>query len=150
MLPGLRMAVIADPVRFSNVKVMYPVPDNEGPWGVLRPLKGTSWGEQISTVSGEALSHALHGEPKFLREQLGRPPIQQAKRLPVAQAMCLHSQMQECAFAKPHCRPGSGKLPDCYTAPSEDAKMQSILWAVARAWDDGRYVFVVEGPEFRL
>lgn len=150
MLPGLRNLVIDDPIRFSQFPVMYPIPGKDDPWGVLKPLKQTSWAAQIPVVTGEAVSHALHGEPKFLREQLGKPPTIRAKKLPVLQTLCLLAQQNQCVMAKPTCHPGTGELPDCYQAPWEEPITQNLMSVVAKAWDEGRYVFVVEGPEFTL
>jgi hypothetical protein len=39
-------------------------------------------------------------------------------------------------------------MPECYVAPTEDRGLRLLGVAVAQAWDEGRYVFVVEGPEF--
>ena len=74
MIDGMRYAVIPDPDRKSSIKVLYATPLPEDHWGVLAPFRESSWGAQIPTVTGEALSHALHGRPKPLREQLGTPP----------------------------------------------------------------------------
>lgn len=150
MIPGLRWAVIPDPLRFSELRVMYPVPAREDHWGVLAPLRDTPWGTQIPTVSGEALSHAFHGEPKFLREMLGQPPRIRGQRLPVVHALCALTHNEQCVLAGDHCRPGSGALPDCYQAPYELSSVANVASAVGKAWDEGRYVFVVEGPEFML
>lgn len=147
-LDGLRYAVLDDPTRFRRVPVLYPIPAPENPWGVLLPLKETSWGKQIPVVTGEVLSHALHGKPTPLLEMLGRPPKGRPLRLAVEDRMCLEAQQQICELATPHCLPGSGKLPECYVAPAEDRRLRQLATAVGRAWDEGRYVFVVEGPEF--
>lgn len=147
MFDGVRYAVIRDPDRHTDFKVMYATPLPEDHWGVFACLRGTTWGDQIVTVSGEALSHALHGRPKPLREQLGHPPELHAKRVPVLERICrLYGAM--CGLSTPFCTPGSGKLPDCYEAPTEDRQMRLIATAIGNAWEEGRYVFVVEGPEF--
>jgi len=149
-IDGLRYAIIDDPDRFRKVPVMYPLPLEGNPWGTLLPLRGTVWGDQIPIVTGEALSHALHGYPKQLLEMLGRPPKGRTLRLAVGDRMCLEAQEGICELAGSHCVPGSGKLPDCYVAPCEDRQVRVLATAVGRAWDEGRYVFVVEGPEFTI
>lgn len=53
-------------------------------------------------------------------------------------------------MAGDHCHPGSGKLPECYIAPTEDRQLRILAVAIGQAWDEGRYVFVVEGPEFLI
>jgi hypothetical protein len=148
MITGLRFTTIADPARFSKVKVLYPAPLPDNPWGVLLPLKDTSWGAQIPTVTGEALSHALHGRPKPLRQMLGNPPQARTRKLPLIDKMCFESQASICDMATPNCFPGSGSMPECYGAPVEDRELRKLATAVAKAWEEGRYVFVVEGPEF--
>lgn len=147
-LDGMRYARIPDPDRHMELLVLYPLPLPDNPWGVLEVLRNTSWGEQIPTVSGEALSHALHGHPKPLREMLGNPPRTRAMQIPLEERICLEAQQNICAMAGPHCRPGLRTLPDCYVAPSEDRVLRALGVAIGRAWDEGRYVFVVEGPEF--
>ena len=148
MLDGLRYATIDDPERHQKILVLYPSPLRDNPWGVLKPLKDTTWGAQIPTVSGEALSHALHGRPKPLREMLGKPPRVRAMSIPLEDRFCLEAQQNICAMAAAHCRPGSKQLPECYVSPAEDYDLRVLGNAVAQAWDEGRYVFVVEGSEF--
>jgi len=148
VIDGLRYASIADPDRATRLLVMYPAPLPGEPWGVLAPLRGTSWGDQIPEVTGEALSHALHGHPKPLREQVGNPPLARARRLPVVESMCIERQARTCAAASPACHPGSGSMPECYSAPARREDLRLAASAVARAWAEGRHVFVVVGPEF--
>jgi hypothetical protein len=147
MIDGVRYAVIPDPERFSEIKVMYATSTPQDSWGVFACLKGTSWGAQIFSVTGEALSHALHGRPKPLRAQLKYPPRVRALRIPQQERFCL-SYGPMCGLSSPHCTPGSGKIPECYEAPTQDRQLRHVATAVANAWDEGRYVFVVEGPEF--
>lgn len=147
MLDGIRYAAIPDPDRYTTLKVMYATPLPEDYWGVLACLRGTSWGDQIVTVTGEALSHALHGRPKPLRDQLGYAPQLHATRVPLDQRQCrLYGAM--CGLSSAYCYPGSGSLPSCYEAPTEHRQARLMATAVGQAWDEGRYVFVVEGPEF--
>lgn len=148
-LDGLRYTVLDDPDRHRKVLVCYPVPgDGDDPWGVLRPLRGTAWGDEIPVVTGEQISHALHGHVKPLLAVLGRPPHGRAMRIPLEQRVCLERQQGICAAAGPHCCPGSGRMPGCYVAPVGDRTLAACARAVAAAWDEGRHVFVVEGKEF--
>jgi hypothetical protein len=150
MIDGLRYAVIPDPERFGKVKVLYATPLPEDHWGVLAPFRTSTWGPQIATVTGEALSLALHGYPKKLRQALGRPPRVRAKMVPLLDRLCRdHPQVNGlCDISGPHCTPSSGKLPQCYEAPTENRGLGMLATAIAQAWDEDRYVFVVEGPEF--
>lgn len=145
---GLRYASIDDVERHGRILVMYPPPRKDDLWGVLAPLRGTSWGAQIPVVSGDALSHALHGKPKPLREMLGVPPRRRALRIVLEERVCLERQQGICAMAGPHCVPGSTRMPECYVPPTEDRALREVAREVARAWDEGRYVFLVDGPEF--
>lgn len=148
MLAGLRYVVIDDVERHATLRVVYPPPRPGDLWGPLAPLRGTSWGAQIPTVSGEALSHALHGRPKPLREELGPPPARRVLRIALEERVCLERQQGICDMSGPHCLPGSTKMPDCYVPPAEDRGLRAAATAVAMAWDEGRYVFLVDGPEF--
>lgn len=147
-LDGMRFAIIDDRDRDAKLMVLYPVPFPDDPWGVLSVMRGTSWGAQIPTVTGEALSHAFHGRAKPLREMLGVPPRTRALRIAEGDRRCLEQQLLLCPMAGPNCIPGSGALPDCYVPPSEDRTLRVLGEAVGRAWDEGRYVFIVDGPEF--
>jgi len=150
VIDGLRYAVIPDPERFGKVKVLYATPLPQDHWGVLAPFRKSSWGAQIPTVTGEALSLALHGYPKELRKQLGRPPRVRARMLPALERFCRdHPNMNGgCDIAGDICTPSSGKLPQCFEAPTEDMELRNMATKIARAWDEDRYVFVVKGPEF--
>lgn len=148
MIDGLRYATIDDPDRHTVLKVAYPPPRDGDLWGALAPLEGTSWGAQIPVVTGEALSHALHGRPKPLREMLGPPPLRRTLRIALDEKVCLERQQGICEMAGPHCMPGSTHMPECYVPPAEDRTLRAVATAVALAWDEGRYVFLVDGPEF--
>lgn len=129
---------------------MHPIPLPEDLWGILAPLRGTSWGQEIPVISGEILAHAKHGLPKMFRQALGTLPRNRPKRLPTVQAFCWERQLNTCAAASGHCIPGSGKLPPCYSAPSPDETLRMLGATVGRAWDEGRYVFLIDGPEHVL
>lgn len=147
MVDGLRYATFSDPERFTDIRVLYAVPLPQEPWGVLALLRGTSWGDQILTVTGEALSHALHGRVKPLRDQLTYTPRIHVNRIPQNQRLCCwYGKM--CGLSSLACMPGSGKLPDCYEAPTEQRELRSLATTIGRAWEEGRHVFVVSGPEF--
>lgn len=148
MIDGLRYAVIPDPDRKTTLLVLYATPLPGNHWGVLAPFRDTSWGARIPTVTGEALSHALHGRPKPLREQLGKPARERARRVPEEDSVCRDYDSAACSIGTVNCVPGSGKLPRCYEAPTENRDLRLLATAIGQAWDEGRYVFVVEGPEF--
>lgn len=149
MLEKLQYVKIPDPDRFRTVHVCYAIADPpNSPWGALTPLMGSSWSGQIPVVSGEILSHALHGLSKPLWEALGVPPRVRALRVALKARRCVEYQERVCEHASAVCVPGSSKLPGCYVAPFPDLDLRRVASEVGKAWDEGRYVFVVDGPEF--
>lgn len=147
MIDGMRYATLVDKERQEPLRVLYPSPLRGEPWGVLAPLRATSWGAQVPEVSGSVLSHALYGHVTPLRRVLGVPPVQRAKRLPLLETLCLERQEGRCPMATEDCFPGSSRLPECYVAPTHDEVLRRLGTMVGRAWGEGRYVFVVLGVE---
>lgn len=128
----------------GEIKLLVVVPKEDDPWGVLADIRDTDWGQQVAVVSGESMSHALHGWATPLMREIGVAPRQRARRV---RKLC--SLAQGCVGAGPGCVPGVD-VPDCYEPPGVPP---SVLMAVTRmvlAWKDGRYVVVVNGPEFSL
>ncbi len=62
------------------------------------------------------------------------------------QATC--TQINTCVTAAVSCKAGSGKLPDCYEAPLLSVGQSLCATVVALAWNEGRYVVIVDGLEF--
>ena len=118
----------------------------EDSWGVLAPLRGTVWGDQIPVVSGKALSIAAHGWLSPLMEEIGPDPANLCKLIPPEIAVCHQAQEKTCPLAGPACVLGPD-LPECYEVAGEYA-FAAAAQAVALAWKFGRYVIVVEGGEF--
>jgi hypothetical protein len=145
-MQGLREINLNDPEQ-GLIKILTPIPKDDDSWGVLAPLRDTSWGSRIITVSGEALSNAMHGWATPLMREIGPQPKAHAKRIPEADGVC--SQIANCIGAGPQCRPGP-KLPDCYEAPNLPIGVRMLAAFVALAWRDGRYVVVVKGSEFSI
>lgn len=134
--------------EFGNILVLRPQPRRGRPWGDLETLKDTPWGALLPVVSGEALSHALHGHAKPLMAEIGTPPVGLCKKVPEGFRKC--SMLATCPMAsEKNCQPGP-KLPDCYSPPGVDAEAREAVVAVALAWKEGRYVVIVEGDEFSL
>jgi hypothetical protein len=69
-------------------------------------------------------------------------------KITMPERLCLEHQQGICANAGPDCFPGSTRMPGCYVPPSDNPLLAQAARAVALAWDEGRYVFVVEGDEF--
>jgi hypothetical protein len=144
---GMRYAVLTERDNPEKLRVLYPPPLPKDPWGALAPLRETSWGAEIPLVRGDFLTHALHGHIMPLRRTLGLPPQERPRRLPLLETICMERQANRCPMATGDCVPGSTRLPECYVAPMMDETLRRLGTMVGRAWDEGRYVFVVVGRE---
>lgn len=146
-MDGLREVRVDCPEQ-GVVKLMWPIPRRGDPWGVLAPLKGTAWEPLIRVVSGDVVSHALHGWATPLMRVIGPSPRHVPRLLSEESGRC--SMFRTCVAAGVNCRPGHPKLPDCYEAPGLDGRGPLLASRVALAWREGFYVLVVEGAEFNL
>lgn len=133
---------------FEDRLVHRPTPRGDDPWGMLAPLKGTSWEPFIYIVSGESFSHALHGYLKPLEDELGPPPLKVARRIPYHDSIC--EIVEQCVIADRVGCVAGGPPPDCWTPPVEDADLRVAMEQVVIAWRDGSTVIVVEDGEFSL
>ena len=133
--------------NFGDLKVLRPLPFPGEPWGPLAPLRGTPWGDLLPTVSGENLSHALHGHAQPLMEEIGPEPRVLLRRVPAPYRDC--SLSKSCLTRGDYCFPHR-KLPDCYQPPNLEPSEAAIAAVVAISWAEGRYVLIVEGAEFSL
>ena len=132
--------------EWGEVKIFRPLPIGDEPWGQLAPLKGTPWGDQIPVVSGEVYSHATHGHATPLMRVIGPPPLALMKKIPKDFRIC--SSIRSCIMAdRAVCHPCL-KMPDCYVPPGASVEALLAATSVLLAWKEGRYVVIVEGPEF--
>ena len=135
-----------DTKDWGKILITRVLPRNGDPWGCLAPVRGTPWGDLIPVVSGEVLSHALHGYATPLMRVIGSEPHGLLKKVPNEYRQC--AAAKGCLlFTKKHCHPGP-KLPDCYVPPGIPPEAHAEVVTVAMAWRAGRYVIVVEGAEF--
>lgn len=136
------------------------VPEGSEDWGVLEPMRETSWEAGIQEVSADSLSHALHGRLNPLLSELKRSPHYSAKRVSDEQGIC-DLQGNCIKYEKGFCRPGSEKgrgwrrkvgPPSCYQPPisASSARYHDAFFKVAMAWKEGVYVVVVKGEGFNL
>jgi len=133
--------------HFGDLKVLRPIPLPDEPWGPLAPLRGTPWGDLIPTVSGENLSHALHGHAKPLMEEIGPEPRTLLRRIQDPHRDC--SLSKACLTRGDYCFPHP-KVPECYLPPNLESPATLVAAVVALAWAEGRYVLIAEGAEFSL
>lgn len=143
MSDGFREVNLNDTEQ-GPLKFLIVTPVGDDPWGVLADIRGTEWGNQVAVVSGEAMSHALHGWATPLMREIGPEPKYRARRL---QQPCALSQ--GCIGAGPGCKPGVD-VPGCYEPPGVPQAVSLAIIRMVMAWQEGRYVVVVEGPEFSL
>lgn len=122
------------------------LPREGQPWGVLEPLRGTQWEGLVRTVSGESLSHAVHGWATPLVRELGPNPLAVLRRHPTP---CVMSTGDQCVGASPACRPGRA-MPDCYEPPDADAVLVPAVSTALLDLRSGRHVVAVDGSEFVL
>jgi hypothetical protein len=125
----------------GDIPIMYPIPIPGNPWGVLVPLVGTSWEQILPRAKEEEVDRALRGYVLPLMRRLGTSPGLRGRRLPLLDARCF--EWRVCGGFTAMCRPGH-PVPACYTAPLEDLAQREAATVVARAWADGRHVFVME------
>jgi hypothetical protein len=150
-MKGLR-EIELHPEGQGTILLLVTVATQSERWGAFEQLRGTSWGKGITEVSGDAMSHALHGYAHPLVRELGRPPSANGKHVKDAEGACaLH---QGClGWDTAYCRPGGSKKgepgpPACYEAPIMGASF--VATRVCLAWKEGRHTIVVTSPEFSL
>jgi hypothetical protein len=143
--------------RAGLILVLCPIPRetrNEAgdlvvdPWGDLAPLlEVPEMASLIPVVTGEAFSDALHGWfPPFMAS-MGPEPSIQLRRIPQPLRPC--ALRGECGMHKAaRCQP-QRRTPECWVADVPPAAQRPVS-QVVHAWLEGRYVVVVEGPEFSL
>jgi len=133
-----------DDAEQGEIKILVVLPRGEDPWGVLTDIRDTVWGAQVAVVSGEAMSHALHGWATPLMREIGPAPKHRARRVREPCAL-----LKGCAGGGSYCTPGAD-VPDCYEPPEMPPGASRAVARMVLAWREGRYVVVVEGPEFSL
>jgi hypothetical protein len=138
-----------DAKEWGQFKVLRPiVRDGEDPWGDLAPLKDTPVGSLIPVISGESFSHALHGYLAPLLREIGPEPKALLRLVPEPMQECL--QAGACIMYQENACRLNPKVPGCHVPAGFSPSAASLAAIVLLAWAEGRYVVVVEGPEFSL
>jgi len=135
-----------DTQDYGTVLIARVLPIGDDIWGELAALRGTEWEKLIPVVSGDALSHALHGHARPLMQAIGPEPRVLLRCVPEPR-FC--TEYKACITKSPQCYP-CPEMPDCYSPRSLPEMDRLIGNYVVRAWKGGRYVVVVEGAEFTL
>lgn len=141
---------------YGDIPILRPLPAEERHgdamvidyWGVLAPVRDEAppLAKLLPVVSGEVFSHALHGFARPLMQVLGPPPQALVKMTPFKAC----SLKGYCVmYDAKRCIPGK-KLPECWTPEGLETAVQRAVALVTMAWAEGRYVLIVEGPEFSL
>lgn len=146
---GLRRVKISC-VEQGDIELMYPIPKQDNPYGVLSVLD-EKWLKHIPSVSGENLSHALHGWATPLVRELPPHPHLTMKRIK-PKAMCRShkggaKRGGDCLMANDKCFPNK-ETPECYEAPIEDFNQRMLVSEIVSCWRIGIYVVIVQGKEF--
>jgi len=133
---------------WGTFRFLRALPQRDNDWGCLAFFQGTPWERIVTVVPGEALSHALQGHPWPLLRSLGPSPDELCKQLP-PETGCAYLLDKSCHTrdAK-RCLPGS-KLPTCYKSTLE-GEQAIVVYEVALALREGRYILVTEGKTFTL
>lgn len=142
---GIRRFTITDQRTSEKIEVLRPLPDRDSEWGVFECIRETEIGSLIPVVSGEALSHALHGYMQPLQDSLLRTPKHQFRKI-TEDLTC--SEIEHCILANPAICVPCTATPHCYMPQGYQGQTAHAISTIVRAWADGRYVLVVSGVEF--
>ena len=142
---GIRRFTITDHRTSESIEVLRPIGDSVSDWGVLECIRETEIGKLIPVVSGEAMSHALHGYMQPLQDSLLRSPKHQFRKI-TEDLTC--SEIQQCILANPAICVPCTATPHCYMPQGYIGQAAHAISTVVRAWADGRYGLVVSGVEF--
>jgi hypothetical protein len=133
--------------EWGTRRVLRPLPSVGDPWGILAPLRETPLRPLIPEVSGEAMSHALHGHVTPLMREIGPDPSALLRRAARIYPEC--AERKQCIAKSDRCVP-SPKLPECFMPEGCTPELAEIIVRVLLSWKEGRYVVVVVGDEFSL
>ncbi len=142
---GIRRINLTDAEQ-GGILLTVILPKNDDLLGLFASIRGTEWAGLIRTVSGEALSHAVHGWATPLVRELGPHPSAVLRR---HSTPCSLSTGDQCVGATANCRPGL-RMPDCYEPPKLPMSVSSLVTTVLLELRGGRYVVAVSGSEFVL
>ena len=146
---GFRKVKITCPDQ-GEIHLMYPIPKPDNPLGVLSKVD-KEWLKHIPSISGENLSHALHGWATPLVRELPAHPHLTMKRIK-PKAMCRShkggaKKGGDCLMANDKCYPNKD-TPECYDAPVETFEKRMLISEIVLAWKSGIYVVTIKGSEF--
>lgn len=109
---------------------------------VAMSVKDTPWFDRIPIVTGQSLSHALHGFVDPLMNEIGSHPKQVILRVKTPCAL-----RKTCLSAGPYCYPNL-KVPECYEPEGVNSPANTVASFITMCWKAGQYVIRVQGEEF--
>ncbi len=136
------------PYKFTDSKTGFdlctysPKIYGEDRLGILKPLEGTFWLNNIPVVSKESFNHALNGWTIPILREIGPQPEGIFKKIP--KTYCSQLLDKTCISAdKATCYPNK-KVPICYEASFPVEPLARVAAsAVVSAWREGAYVFIL-------
>lgn len=139
---GTRRAVISCSEQ-KDFLLLWAIPQENEPMGVFSVLRGTVWEKLVGKVSGESLSHALHGWATPLFRELPSKPKHSLKRLKSEKCW----MRDNCIMASAKCHPNLD-VPNCFEP--EDLKVRSVVNFILVMMKEKYQVVWVEGKEFTI
>ena len=143
--------------HFGTLSILRPIPSETrdgnimwvDPWGPLAPLrKYPDFATLIPVVSGDVMSHALHGRHQPLADTLRTEPEYMLLSIPSEFREC--AMRSECLLYDARiCQPHKD-IPECWQCGGVAPPDRSAAAVVVHAWAEDRYVVIVEGDEFSL
>jgi hypothetical protein len=121
----------------------------EEPWACLR---GTPFGDLLSTASREAVDHALHKLSRPLVDSLGIPPVGALRKVPEESRVCLLRRpgpnRKACPIQGSECHIEAPKMPWCFEPDGiGDEAVRRAAGLAIEQWRAGVYVVVVTEVE---
>lgn len=139
---GTRKAVISCSEQ-QDFLLMWAIPKENEPMGVFSVLRGTVWEKLVGKVSGESLSHALHGWATPLVREMPPKPKNLLRKLKGENCW----MRKECVMATQRCHPNLD-VPNCFEP--EDLKVRLVVNYILMMMKENYQVVWVDGEEFAV
>lgn len=125
------------------MKILHPIPNDTSMWGAFTCIQETEWESMISIVNKTSLDYALHGNPKYLLNEIGPYPEGQLRKVLPIYRECQYKKT--CGlYNKKTCFPHK-KMPNCFSPAGQfSLEQKEALDIILNAWKDNTYVIVVD------
>jgi hypothetical protein len=134
------------PTREMGEVHLLAIWETDGRWEAeWEPLRGTPFGSLFSTITVEALNHALHGWSRPLSQALGIKPEGALHKLPKTGQQCYRRAI--CPLYDAWCVPLAKEMPWCFEPDGvEDENVRRAASRAVEEWRAGVYLtIIVEG-----